>query len=75
MASTLFLSSDESPSQRRACISVGRELRKIADDLEASARRQRVDKEQAIVVDAIKAMCAVAGVFVVGRLVWNLLNT
>lgn len=75
MASTLFLSPDESPSQRRACIAVGRELRKIADDLEASARREKVNNEQAIVVDAIKAVCAVAGVFVVGRLVWNLLNT
>ncbi|RMX52917.1 hypothetical protein pdam_00010943, partial [Pocillopora damicornis] len=68
MASTLFLSPDESPSQRRACIAVGRELRKIADDLEASARREKVNNEQAIVVDAIKAVCAVAGVFVVGRL-------
>lgn len=53
---------------------VGRELRKIADDLEASARRDKV-KEQGIVVDTIKTVCVVAGVVLLGRAVWDFLNT
>lgn len=74
MASALLIPTDESPTRRRACILVGRELRKIADDLEASARTEKV-KEQGIVVDAIKTVCVVAGVVFLSRAAWKFLNT
>lgn len=74
LASTLLISTDESPTRRRACVLVGRELRKIADDLEASARIEKV-KEPGIVVDAIKTVCVVASVVFLGRAVLKFLNT
>lgn len=76
MASVFLIPTDESPTRRRACIFVGRELRKIADDFEAvaSARHEKVE-EQSIVVDAIKTVCVVAGVVFIGRAVWKFLNT
>lgn len=74
MASAFLIPTDESPTRRRACILVGRELRKIADDLEASARTEQA-KQQGIVVGAMKTVCVVAGVVFLGRAVWKFLNT
>ena len=74
MASAFLIPTDESPTRRRACILVGRELRKIADDLESSAKSEQV-KEQGIVVGALKTVCFVAGAVFLGRAVWKFLNT
>lgn len=74
----LLVPPDESPTRRRACIAVGRELRKIADDLEASFEAARLEKdrgEKSLVVDAVKTVCVVAGVIFVGRAVWKLITT
>ena len=74
----LLVAPDESPHRRRACIVVGRELRKIADDLEASfeaARNEKAKVKKSIVMDSVKTLCVVAGVVFVGRAVWKFMNT
>ena len=75
----LLVAPDESPTRRRACIVVGRELRKIADDFEASFEAAKLEKldgrqEQNIVAEAIKTVCVVAGMVFIGRAVWTLIT-
>ena len=74
----LLVAADESPTRRRTCIVVGRELRKIADDFEASfeaARLEKLDRqEQNFVAEAIKTVCVVAGMAFIGRAVWTLIT-
>lgn len=73
----LLVSPNESPTRRRACIVVGRELRKVADDFEASyeaTRMERREGEKKIVAEAMKTVCVFAGLVLLGRAVWKLIN-
>ena len=72
----LLVPPDKSPTRSRACIVVGRELKKIADDFEASfeaARREKLDKRESnVVATAIKTVCVFAGLVFIGRAVWKI---
>ena len=75
----LLVPPDESPTRRRACIVVGRELRKIADDFEASYGATRIERlregdNENIVAEAMKTVCVFAGLVLLGRAVWKLLK-
>ena len=66
----MLIPPDESPTRRRACMIVGRELRKIADDLEASyevAKLGTVKPQKR----ALFTVCCLVGVVFVGRAIWK----
>lgn len=66
----MLIPPDESPTRRRACMIVGRELRKIADDLEASyevAKLGTVKPQKR----ALFKVCCLVGVVFVGRAIWK----
>lgn len=69
----MLIPPDESPTRRRACMIVGRELRKIADDLEASyevAKLGPVKPQKR----ALFSVCCLVGVVFVGRAIWKYIS-